>query len=69
MSSSIARTMVMMVGEFDYTGVFKSYNETYEETVFYYKTTDVFFCTFVVVMAILLENLLVRLFSSPDELF
>lgn len=51
--------MVMMVGEYDYEGIFTPVDESYGEQVFYYRASNIFFALFVVVMTILVMNLLV----------
>lgn len=51
--------MVMMVGEFDYEGIFTPADESYEDQIFYYRASNLLFAIFVLVMTILVMNLLV----------
>lgn len=59
---SIVKTLVMMVGEYDFVNLFHPPQESFKTTIFYNDLSIIFFSLFVIVMTILIMNLLVTKF-------
>lgn len=61
---TIVKTLVMIVGEFEYSGMFYSSTTDHDLKAYYPRASQFLFFIFAIIMTILIMNLLVRIIVS-----
>ena len=64
---AIVKTWVMMIGEFEYMSIFHEDQGAHESKVYYESSSFALFVIFMVLMAIIIMNLLVRNISLSSQ--